>query len=58
MGLFVRIILWGLLLLMLKDARSESRTELRKVEANNSVASEDSPPKVRETHEKNQSLKH
>lgn len=33
MSLFVRIILWGLLLLMLKDARSQSRTQTISMEA-------------------------
>jgi hypothetical protein len=31
MNLFVRIILWGLLMLMLKDAKSQSRIEQENV---------------------------
>jgi hypothetical protein len=51
MGLFARIILWGLLLLMLKDARSESRIESRSVEVKCNVTSETPSPKVIEAKE-------
>ncbi len=32
MSLFVRIILWGLLMLMLKDVRNQSRTQSENIE--------------------------
>lgn len=37
MNLFVRIILWGLLMLMLKDANSQSRPEQENVTATSSM---------------------
>jgi hypothetical protein len=53
MSLFARIILWGLLLLMLKDARSQSRTQSCNMEVGYNKAGCTISPTVTEAQEAN-----